>query len=47
MGPHSIVLGEVFVEVCDGSPFYVQRHRKEWLGERWCPWDSYVKRIGL
>lgn len=46
MGPHSIELGEVFIEVCDGSPFYIQRHREEWLGERWCPWDSYVKRVG-
>ena len=46
MGPHSIVLGEMFIEVCDGSPWYVQRHRDEWLGERWCPWDSYVKRVG-
>ena len=46
MGPHSIELGEVFIEVCDGSPFYVQRHRDEWLKERWCPWDSYVKRVG-
>lgn len=46
MGPASIVLGDVFIEVCDASPHYVQRHRSEWLGERWCPWSSYVKRIG-
>ena len=46
MGPASIVLGDVFIEVCDGSPGYVQRHRSEWLGERWCPWSSYVKRVG-
>lgn len=46
MGPRSIVLGEAFIEVCDGSPFYVQRNRSEWFGERWCPWDSYVKRVG-
>jgi hypothetical protein len=42
----SIVLGEVFIEVCDGSPKYVQRHRSEWLGERWCPWSSYVEKVG-
>lgn len=47
MGPRSIELGEVFIEVCDGSPYYVQRHRSEWLGQRWCPWSSYVKRVGL
>lgn len=46
MGPASIILGEVFVEVCDGSPYHVQRHRDRWEGERWCPWSSYVKRPG-
>ncbi|MFN2588705.1 MAG: hypothetical protein ABR613_11390 [Actinomycetota bacterium] len=46
MGPGSIVLGEVFVEVCDASPGYVERHRKEWRGKRWCPWSSYVARTG-
>ncbi len=46
MGPASIVLGEVFIEVCDASPYYVQRHRKEWLGKRWCPWSSYVEKVG-
>lgn len=46
MGPGSIVLGEVFIEVCDASPRYVERHRKKWLGERWCPWSSYVLKTG-
>lgn len=46
MAPTSIVLGEMFIEVCDGSPYYVQKHREEWRGERWCPWSSYVKRVG-
>ena len=46
MGPYSIVLGDMFIEVCDGSPRYVQRHRSEWMGERWCPWGSYIKRVG-
>lgn len=46
MGPGSIVLGEVFIEVCDASPRYVERHKKQWLGERWCPWSSYVAKIG-
>ena len=47
MAPGSFVLGEAFIEVCDGSPRYVERHRSEWLGERWCPWSSYVKRAGI
>lgn len=46
MGPASIVLGEMFTEVCDGRPGSVQRHRRAWEGERWCPWSSYVKRRG-
>jgi hypothetical protein len=46
MGPGSIVLGEVFVEVCDASPRYVERHKRQWLGDRWCPWSSYVAKIG-
>lgn len=47
MGHRSIELGEVFIEVCDAAPRYVQRNRDEWLGERWCPWSSYVKRVGI
>ena len=46
MAPGSIVLGDMFIEVCDGSPFYVQRRREEWLGQRWCPWSSYVEKVG-
>jgi hypothetical protein len=46
MGPGSIVLGEVFIEVCDASPHYVERHRRKWQGERWCPWSSYVAAAG-
>lgn len=47
MDHRSIALGDVFTEVCDGSPGYVERHRGEWLGDRWCPWSSYVKRVGI
>jgi hypothetical protein len=46
MGPGSIILGEVFIEVCDAAPGYVERHKKQWLGERWCPWSSYVLKTG-
>lgn len=46
MGARSIVVGEVFVEVCDGNPHYVERNYDEWRGERWCPWSSYVKEAG-
>jgi hypothetical protein len=46
MDPGSIVLGEAFIEVCDGNPRYVQHHRADWMGERWCPWSSYVEKVG-
>ncbi|MDQ4064999.1 MAG: hypothetical protein M3161_03020 [Actinomycetota bacterium] len=46
MGPASIVLGEVFIEVCDANPQYVEENRREWMGERWCPWSSYVESEG-
>lgn len=46
MGHASIILGEVFVEVCDASPSYVENHRNQWMGERWCPWSSHVEREG-
>ncbi|MEA2451969.1 MAG: hypothetical protein QOG04_679 [Actinomycetota bacterium] len=46
MGPGSIVLGDVFTEVCDGTPLYVENHRRQWMGDRWCPWSSYVASEG-
>ena len=46
MGPGSIVLGEVFIEVCDANPQYVEDNRQAWMGERWCPWSSYVESEG-
>ncbi|MGH2806165.1 MAG: hypothetical protein ACRDKT_02700, partial [Actinomycetota bacterium] len=46
MGPRSIRLGEVWVEVCDAAPGYVQRHLDDWVGEAWCPWSSYVAAAG-
>lgn len=46
MGPGSIILAEVFTEVCDASPDHVENNLDAWRGERWCPWSSYVARIG-
>lgn len=46
MGPASIVLGEVFTEVCDAHPNHVENHRKRWMGERWCPWSSFISAEG-
>jgi hypothetical protein len=46
MGPGSIMLGKTFIELCDASPDYVEEHLDSWIGQRWCPWSSYVKRAG-
>jgi hypothetical protein len=46
MDPRSIELGEIFIEVCDAAPRYVERHRRQWKGDVWCPWSSYVAREG-
>lgn len=46
MGPSTIFLGEVFIEVCDASPRYVEQNLKQWRGEQWCPWSSYVAHEG-
>lgn len=46
MDPRTIHLNEVFIEVCDGNPYYVEEHHDEWMGQRWCPWSSYVAKAG-
>ena len=46
MGPGSLVLAEAFVEVCDASPDHVESHLEAWKGKRWCPWSSYVAKVG-
>ena len=47
MGHGSIVLGDVFVEVCDAqSPGTSRTIAAQWMGDRWCPWSSYVASEG-
>lgn len=46
MGTGTIVLGEAFIEVCDASPRYVEENQSDWMGQRWCPWSSFVARAG-
>ena len=46
-GERTIFLGEVFVEVCDASPYYVERHLRDWRGQQWCPWSSFIASEGL
>ena len=38
-------LAEMSIEVCDGTPSYVEENLDDWLAmqDAFCPWDSYVK----
>ena len=46
MGTGTVVLGDAFIETCDASPQQVENDRRQWMGERWCPWSSFVHHIG-
>jgi hypothetical protein len=35
-----IEMAEITIEVCDGTPSYVQETLADWLGERYCPWTA-------
>jgi hypothetical protein len=37
---------EISVELCDGTPSYVESHRDEWVKtvKQYCPWSSYLSR---
>jgi hypothetical protein len=43
--PEEWNLAEMSIEVCDGTPSYVEENLDEWLSmqDSFCPWDSYVK----
>lgn len=44
--PDQWTLAEMSIELCDGSPSYVEAHRDEWIRDvkRYCPWSSGVLR---
>jgi len=37
---------EVAIEVCDGTPGYVNDHLSDYLGTAFCPWSAKVIKIG-
>ncbi|MBI2443195.1 MAG: right-handed parallel beta-helix repeat-containing protein [Candidatus Levybacteria bacterium] len=45
LDPSTIVLGEVFTEVCDGRPSYVENTLSDWLGKTYCPWGASVTAV--
>lgn len=43
--PDDWALAELSIEVCDGTPQYVEEHLDDYLHiERYCPWSSFVLR---
>jgi hypothetical protein len=40
--PESLRMVELSVEVCDGSPSYVEAHRADYLASGCCPWGARV-----
>ena len=42
LAPNTVELAEASIEVCDGSPYYVEHHLKAWRDKTWCPWSSHV-----
>lgn len=46
MGSRSITMGEVWTEVCDAHPQYVEDNLSDWMGDMWCPWSSYIAHAG-
>ncbi len=47
LDPLSIVLGNSFIEVCDGMPSWVENNLAQWLGKTYCPWSSRVVSVSL
>jgi len=46
LDPDSIVMTTLAVEVCDGSPMYVEENLEYWLNLGfWCPWAAHVIEI--
>src|SRR5262245_27910740 len=39
LDPASIYFFEIQVEVCDGTPEYVEENLIDWVGKDWCPWS--------
>ena len=42
--PSTIEVPDVSIEVCDGTPSYVEAHLQEWMADvkNYCPWGATV-----
>lgn len=44
--PDNVRMVEVSVEVCDGTPSYVNTHLNDYLTVGYCPWTAQVIKVG-
>ena len=40
--PESVRMVDASIELCDGSPSYVESHRAEYFASGYCPWAARV-----
>ena len=40
--PDSVRMVDSSIELCDGSPSYVETHRADYLSSGYCPWGARV-----
>ena len=40
--PESVRMVDLSIELCDGSPSYVEGHRSDYLASGYCPWSARV-----
>ena len=42
--PSSVTVADFAIELCDGTPSYVEAHRDEWISSvrDYCPWSAKV-----
>jgi hypothetical protein len=44
--PDNVRMTEVAIEVCDGTPTYVNTHLDDYLAVGYCPWGAKVIKVG-
>lgn len=44
--PDNVRMVEASVEVCDGTPSYVNTHLNDYLAIGYCPWSAKVIKVG-
>ena len=43
--PDLLNIAEAAIELCDGTPIWVETHLSEWAGRTFCPWNAHLVRL--